>query len=123
MQQSFVPENRLLFALAVLFIPIFDTLRVIIIRLRTGKTLFEADRNHMHHVLLDNGRTHKQASFLLGGINLLVIGLYVLLSQFLENIGLTLAMIVIFLLAGAAFDSLKKRARKRNRVVENSNSV
>ena len=118
-QQDFVPENRLLFALAVLFIPIFDTLRVIIIRLRSGKTPFEADRNHMHHVLLDNGRTHKQASFLLGGVNLLVIGLYIWLSQYLKNTGLTLAMLVVFLLAAVAFDALKKRARKRNSVMEN----
>ena len=118
-QQDFVPENRLLFALAVLFIPIFDTLRVIIIRLRSGKTPFEADRNHMHHVLLDNGRTHKQASFLLGGVNLLVIGLYIWLSQYLKSTGLTLAMLVVFLLAAVAFDALKKRARKRNSVMEN----
>ncbi|MDT0294034.1 glycosyltransferase family 4 protein [Mesonia ostreae] len=112
-EQGFIPENRLLFVLAVLFIPIFDTLRVIIIRLRSGKTPFEADRNHMHHVLLDNGRTHKQASFLLGGINLLVIGLYIILSQlFLKSIGLTLAMIVIFILAAVAFNALKKRAVK-----------
>ncbi|MDQ7918273.1 MraY family glycosyltransferase [Mesonia sp. MT50] len=112
-QQGFVAQNRLLFALAVLFIPIFDTLRVIIIRLRSGKTPFEADRNHMHHVLLDSGRTHKQASFLLGGINILVIALYMALSQFLHNFGLTMAMIVIFLLAAAAFDVLKRRTGKR----------
>ena len=73
MREGFVPENRLLFALAVLFLPIFDTLRVIIIRLRNGKTPFEADRNHMHHVLLDLGFTHKKASLLLGGLNLVVI--------------------------------------------------
>lgn len=113
----FIPENRLLFVLAVLFIPIFDTLRVIIIRVRSGKTPFEADRNHMHHVLLDNGRTHKEASILLGGVNLVVIGLYALLSRVFTSIGLILSMIVIFIIAAVIFDALKRRAGRRNGIV------
>ncbi len=58
-------SNAPIILLLILIVPIFDTLRVFIVRLVKGKSPFLADRNHMHHILLDNGLTHFQASFLL----------------------------------------------------------
>lgn len=113
MQEGFIPENRVLFALAVLFLPIFDTLRVIIIRLRNGNTPFEADRNHMHHVLLDNGLSHKKASLFLGGLNLSVIVFYMMLSRDLRSIGMSLAMLGVFVVVALAFEGLKRRSQSR----------
>ena len=112
MREGFVPENRLLFALAVLFIPIFDTLRVICIRLKNGKTPFEADRNHMHHVLLDNGLSHKKASFILGGLNLAIIIIYMMLSRDLKSIGMSLAMLGIIVVVAIAFAGLKRKSQQ-----------
>lgn len=116
MKEGFVPENRLLFALAVLFLPIFDTLRVIIIRLKNGKTPFEADRNHMHHVLLDNGFSHKKASFLLGVLNLAVIIVYIMLSRDLKSVEMSLAMLAIFIATGFLFEALRRKALKNNKI-------
>ncbi|MFD1094249.1 glycosyltransferase family 4 protein [Salegentibacter chungangensis] len=116
MREGFVPENRLLFALAVLFLPVFDTLRVIIIRLKNGKTPFEADRNHMHHVLLDNGFSHKKASLLLGALNLAVIILYIMLSRDLKSIGMSLAMAGVFIAAGLLFEALRVKAKQKPKV-------
>ena len=59
--------------IAILIVPIFDTLRVIVIRLAQGKSPFIADRNHMHHRLLDTGMTHTQATLALSGFNILMI--------------------------------------------------
>ena len=115
MQEGFIPENRLLFTLAVLFIPIFDTLRVIVIRLLNGKTPFEADRNHMHHVLIDNGLSHKKASLVLGGLNLSVIIIYMMLSRDLKSVGMSLAMLGIILAVALAFNALKRKAIKRRK--------
>ena len=42
-------------AFAVLFVPLFDTLRVFGIRLLKGRSPFSADRNHIRHILLDKG--------------------------------------------------------------------
>lgn len=61
-------------AISILIIPIFDTLRVIALRLVRGKSPFEADRNHLHHRLLDNGMSHNQVTLTLAAINLLYIG-------------------------------------------------
>ncbi len=58
-------SNAPIILLLILIVPIFDTLRVFIVRLVKGKSPFLADRNHMHHILLDNGLTHFQASFLM----------------------------------------------------------
>jgi len=60
--------------IAILIVPIFDTLRVIVIRLARGKSPFIADRNHLHHRLLDTGMTHTQATLVLSGFNLAIIG-------------------------------------------------
>jgi len=113
MREGYVPENRLLFTFAVLFIPIFDTLRVIIIRIINGNTPFEADRNHMHHVLLDNGLSHKKASILLGMLNLTVIVLYIMLSKSLKSISMSFAMLAVFLVVAISFEVLRKKAEKR----------
>ena len=121
LNEGFMPENRVLFVLAILFLPVYDTLRVIIIRLMESKSPFEADRNHLHHVLLDNKLTHKQASLVLGGINILIITLFIYLSKIFESGSLSLIMLLVFVLVAVIFEFLKKNRKlkviltKRNR--------
>lgn len=47
-------------AMAILGYPLVDTIRVFIIRTLKGKSPFSADRNHIHHRLLDLGLDHKK---------------------------------------------------------------
>ncbi|WPY98249.1 MraY family glycosyltransferase [Christiangramia sp. OXR-203] len=110
MAEGFMPENRPLFLLSVLFLPVFDTLRVMIIRLRNGKSPFEADRNHLHHVMLDNKMSHVQASMSLGFINLGVVGVYILAGPYLNSMLLSGLMLVGFVFMALVFETLKKRA-------------
>lgn len=56
-------------AIAILIIPIFDTLRVFTIRIFNRKSPFSADRNHHHHRLLDLGFSHVQTAAILVFIN------------------------------------------------------
>ena len=42
-------------SLAIIFIPIFDMIRVVVIRILSGKSPFTPDKNHIHHVLLSTG--------------------------------------------------------------------
>lgn len=58
--------------LLVLALPIFDTSFAIIrriIREKSFKAIFKADRGHLHHKLIDRGYTQKQAVFILYGIS------------------------------------------------------
>lgn len=98
--QGYHPGNRLLFLACVLFIPAFDTLRVIIIRKMNGVSAFSPDRNHCHHVLLDLGLSHKKAAFSLGLLNLVVIGIYLSLANILPQVWL---LFVVVLLYSASF--------------------
>ncbi|CAN5742616.1 MraY family glycosyltransferase [soil metagenome] len=57
---------------AILFVPLFDTLRVFSLRILHGESPFTPDRNHIHHILLRLGLNHKQVTFSLVLTNLIV---------------------------------------------------
>ncbi len=61
------------YAVAILILPLLDTLRLFILRTSKGKSPFSGDRNHFHHYLVDNGFTHPQASLTMYGINIFFI--------------------------------------------------
>ena len=102
--------NAPIIAIVVLIIPIFDTLRVFMVRLLNGKSPFVADRNHMHHILLDNGLTHAGATTVLCGTSLLNTILFLFLHQNISN-SLSLIILIVsffgYLLIGSL---LKMRA-------------
>ena len=67
--------------LLVLALPIFDTFFAIIRRIIKGKSIkavFKADRGHLHHKLIDKGYTQKQAVFILYGISA-IFGLFAII--------------------------------------------
>ena len=55
--------NNPVFVLCILAYPAVDTLRVFAVRIFSGKSPFSADRNHIHHLLIDKGFNHGWASF------------------------------------------------------------
>ncbi|MEQ8237621.1 MAG: MraY family glycosyltransferase [Cyclobacteriaceae bacterium] len=50
---------------AILSIPVYDTLKVFIVRVLNGRSPFYPDRNHIHHSLLKIGLNHGQATLTL----------------------------------------------------------
>ena len=55
----------------VLALPIFDTLYAIVRRIIKGKSIkavFKADKGHLHHRLMNKGFTQRQAVYILYGI-------------------------------------------------------
>ncbi len=58
-------------AFCILFVPLFDTLRVMLTRIKNHKSPFSADRNHIHHLLLSLGLQHKQVTLVLFCVSLL----------------------------------------------------
>jgi UDP-N-acetylmuramyl pentapeptide phosphotransferase/UDP-N-acetylglucosamine-1-phosphate transferase len=60
-------------AIAILIIPLYDTLRVFTIRLLKRKSPFSADRNHLHHLLLNTGLGHKEVSLLMYIVNIVFV--------------------------------------------------
>jgi len=81
-------------AICVVIIPVFDTLRVIILRLRQGESPFHADRNHLHHQFLNLGLSHAQSVLIIAAINIVMI----VLAWFLRKQNDLLILGVVFAL-------------------------
>ena len=65
-------------AICVLTVPIFDTIRVSITRIKQHRSPFQPDKNHIHHLLLKTGLNHIQTTCVLLSASVLFIGLAIL---------------------------------------------
>ncbi len=65
----------LLIPIIALGLPIIDMIYAIIRRWNRGVSIGEADRDHIHHKLLEKGYSHRKAVLLLYGINFLLAGI------------------------------------------------
>jgi UDP-GlcNAc:undecaprenyl-phosphate GlcNAc-1-phosphate transferase len=59
-------------AMAIIFVPLLDAVRVFSIRLMKGKSPFAAEKNHIHHMLLSLGLNHSSVTIILVSLNLFV---------------------------------------------------
>jgi UDP-GlcNAc:undecaprenyl-phosphate GlcNAc-1-phosphate transferase len=96
--------------LCLLAIPIYDTLSVIAIRLREGRSPFQADKKHFSHRLVELGMTKKQA---VGTIYLatLTCSLGALLLPRTDWIGAGLVLLIVLAMLGliALLESLTSK--------------
>lgn len=83
-------------AVAILIIPIFDTIRVFTLRILKGTSPFIADNNHIHHRLLRLGLNHMQTTIVLTAVNILFITMVLSLSNY-SNVALLIIYLVICL--------------------------
>jgi len=74
--------SKPLLAMSILVYPLTDTLRVFFLRAIKGVSPFTADRNHIHHRLIDLGLSHRQTVVIIYLFNLIVIGGTVFAQQF-----------------------------------------
>jgi UDP-GlcNAc:undecaprenyl-phosphate/decaprenyl-phosphate GlcNAc-1-phosphate transferase len=86
--------SKPVFAIATLIYPLTDTLRVFIVRAAKGISPFSADRNHLHHRLMDCGLSHIGIVISVYTFGIVTIGLS-LLSYYL-NPSIALLLIVAF---------------------------
>lgn len=80
--------------LAIIFIPIFDVFRVSITRVKKGKSILEADRNHIHHLLLDLGFSHKQVTAILLTVTIGYFFMAIALRTYSEWVQLAIIVLV-----------------------------
>ena len=76
---------------AILMVPLMDTLRVFAIRIFHRRSPFSPDRNHVHHLLLDKGLSHKEITLTLVTINIAVI----IAAYMTRNLGVTWVILAI----------------------------
>ncbi|WP_267404409.1 MULTISPECIES: MraY family glycosyltransferase [unclassified Chryseobacterium] len=84
-------------AVAILILPIVDTLNVICIRLYNKKSPFDADKNHIHHKLLKLNLTHRRSSFYIICYYLFIVAS----AYYFRHLNVNLLLFIILLLGFA----------------------
>ena len=102
-------------AVGILFVPLFDTLRVFIIRMLAGRSPFSPDKNHVHHRILAMGFQQISTVLLLGLLNLVVI-LFVINFSALGNTLLILALVAFSVLLSVFLGVYHSRRGVQRRV-------
>lgn len=88
----------LVFPLIILFIPLADTSLAIIRRKANGHRISEADRSHLHHILMYKiGLSHRNTVLLLYFVTLLF-GIDAILMFFHQKAGLIMLIILCFIM-------------------------
>jgi len=90
--------NGITASLCLLFVPLFDTLRVFILRIIHKKSPFSSDKNHIHHILIRLGFSHAQLTLFLIFVTILAISMAVALSYFSEEISLFITTFIALML-------------------------
>lgn len=96
---SFNREQLPLFLISVLFVPLLDTFRVMFLRAIRGVSMFKPDRNHIHHIIVDFGLSHRRASFFIGLINFIVALIMFFVIQVSSDLESLLVFVSIFFIA------------------------
>ena len=102
-------ENTPVIAISMISIPVLDTLRVMLVRILSKKSPFTADRNHLHHILLDSGMTHLRTSLFLTVINWFNCIAIFLMEQNFNSKELTIIYILISLFWFFFFEYINRK--------------
>lgn len=99
-------------AVAILILPIVDTLNVIIIRLSRNKSPFEADKNHIHHKLLALGLSHRRSTFYI----LLYYVFIVLVAYWFRHLNVNVLLLIVVAVGffGAYLPDMLRKVIKSN---------
>lgn len=114
-QSPNAPELRLdsapAIAIGVLILPLYDTMRVFIRRIVQGRSPFYPDKTHIHHIMLELGHSHMQATGLLVSAN----AAFILTALLLHHLGTVSLLIIELAMAFFITEWLYRRARHRHK--------
>ncbi len=82
------------FTLAVLSIPVFDTLRVMSTRILNKKSPFHPDKTHLHHMFIDLGFSHIGTTISILSLNFLIVAAWFISYKLGASIEIQLYIVV-----------------------------
>lgn len=100
-------------SIAFIFMPLYDVLRVFVLRILSGNSPFSADRRHMHHLLIGMGLSHIKATGILLSFQFLFI-LIGLTFQDLPIWALTLMLLVLGVTISVSIKYLSQKQVKQS---------
>lgn len=83
------------FTLAVFAIPVFDTLRVMAMRILRGMSPFSPDKTHLHHLFIEMGFSHVGTTAVILLMNLLIVAIWFLSYQLGASIDVQFYIVVV----------------------------
>ena len=107
---------------SLLFIPVFDALRVMVVRAYRKHPVFLADRNHIHHKCLDAGFSHLQATVMLVGYTVVLLFANLGLSHIL-NLNILLVINILIAISLNALLGTRIKRKKDAKAFDFSNST
>jgi UDP-GlcNAc:undecaprenyl-phosphate GlcNAc-1-phosphate transferase len=81
--------------IAIVFVPVLDSLRVFRRRAKSGKSPFSADKTHLHHLILSTGLRHKWATLVI--ITIIILITAIALSMY-NIVGITISLALILII-------------------------
>jgi UDP-GlcNAc:undecaprenyl-phosphate GlcNAc-1-phosphate transferase len=94
---SHLQNSKFSILFCILAIPIFDTVRVFILRIMQKKSPFSADANHIHHRLLMLLPSHSSVVCVIISFNILLVGVNFLFYNFNQLFVLVLDILILLL--------------------------
>ena len=113
---SFTFSNHLALGLSIIFIPFFDTIRIFLTRILKGNSPFQADKNHVHHLLLRIGFNHLEATSILVGVNLL----FILFTIFFQELPMNQLIAMQFVVGIVFIIPLTRKAKYKTKSTKKS---
>ncbi len=95
---SYPMKSKLCSCVMFFFLPLADTLRVFIMRVRKGKSPFSADKTHIHHLLLRIGYSHQRIALTTMCLQIVISLISVLVAFLLEDLYYMLYIIALWFL-------------------------
>lgn len=92
LDKFWVHISKPMYVIAAVIYPLLDTLRVFIIRTLKGQSPLVADKNHIHHHLIQRGYSHAKTVTIIYGFTIVTIGLS-LLDFFVPDATIGLAIL------------------------------
>lgn len=107
-------------AMSIIFVPLFDIIRVFMIRIFHGQSPFKPDKNHLHHLLLKLGYSHLKATFILSLFSILLIILAFYLHRY-GNYWIGFILLTLSLLfAGWLYFRTHRKKKQTNKTCKQS---
>jgi len=95
-------------ALATVFVPVFDTIRVFAVRMMRGKSPFSPDKSHIHHIFAKSGFSQLATVFTIVLINATAIGIVIVFRHSGNNMLMPI-MLGLFLVSSVILTTIDQR--------------
>jgi UDP-N-acetylmuramyl pentapeptide phosphotransferase/UDP-N-acetylglucosamine-1-phosphate transferase len=108
------------FVLAVLCVPVFDTLRVMTVRILRGKSPLSPDKTHLHHLFIELGYSHIGTTLSIIGINIGIVLCWYLAYRMGLSVDAQLYLVVVLgiLVTFVFYPVVKKHIEKKTKVYD-----